>query len=465
MQSFLFKKVDSASLALFRIFFGILAFVDVMISYIGYHFIYPSYGLDQFRFKYFGFEWIEPFPEPLLSIVFFLMLTASVLITIGKWYRPAVIFFTLGISYVFLLEKAHYLNHAYLFIWICASMCFLPASSYWSLDAQKNPELKSSRIPHWCVLLLQFYMAVVYFFGGIAKLNWDWLNGQPLKIWLDQKTNYPIIGSFIGEDWVAYFMSYGGLALDLFVVPFLIFRRTRKFAFVFVLLFHLVNLILFEIGIFPFLSTALSLLYFGPSSARRWIRSLGERFSLFRKFSLEEHDGYLQLWQSKKKYRTLITAILGLVVITHLLLPLRHHLFKGDVAWTEEGHRYSWRMMLRTKSGKGHFLVKDKTSGKETRISTSAYGLSKRQKHKLLTHPDMIWEFAQHIAEEYNAKGQEVEVMAKIRCRLNDGKYAVYIDPEVDLANVTWEAFKRSSWVLDEGDMADFEKAPSIYPK
>ena len=44
-----------------------------------------------------------------------------------------------------------------------------------------------------------------------------------------------------------------------------------------------------------------------------------------------------------------VLAFLAVYVAVQLLVPLRHLLYPGDVAWTEEGHRFSWRMRLREK--------------------------------------------------------------------------------------------------------------------
>jgi hypothetical protein len=63
--------------------------------------------------------------------------------------------------------------------------------------------------------------------------------------------------------WLTFF-SYGGLALDLFVVPFLLFKKTRWFAIAFTFLFHFMNSKLFAIGIFPYVMFFLTFLFFSP---------------------------------------------------------------------------------------------------------------------------------------------------------------------------------------------------------
>lgn len=452
----LFQPVDIASLVFFRVVFGILGFADVLNTYIYYHWMVDAYDPEKFRFRYYGFEWVHPLPEPFLSLFFLMLCGLAILVMLGKWYRVSSLLFALGFAYTFLLEKSHYLNHGYLFCWVSFVMIFLPAHRQFSADVLRRPGLKSDTAPFWCLFLLQFMMGVVYFYGGIAKLNADWLNAIPLKQWLEQKSNAPVIGPLLGQDWMAYFMAYGGLLLDLTVVFFLLFRKTRPWAFAATLFFHLMNHLVFNIGIFPFLSVALTALFFPPDFPRRLFRKLLSRASWLRRIEdwwEREVAGcsvpQVPLWQQADRWRGAIAAALLLVVLFHLLVPLRHHLFPGDVAWTEEGHRYSWRMMLRSKQGYGIFIVRDKATGEETDIDPVDW-LEKKQLRNLYTHPDMILQFAHHLKDAYREQGKDVEVFADIRAQLNFREYCAYIDSTVDLAREEWQFFRHSQWILPE---------------
>ncbi len=451
----LFQPVDIASLALFRIVFGLLGFADVFGTWIYYHLIKNAYDPAGFQFKYYGFEWVQPLPEPWMSMLLLSICACALLVMLGKWYRISATLFAFGFTYTYFLEKAHYLNHAYLFCWISFIMIFLPTARQLSLDVKKRPALKSDTTPYWCLFVLQLLMGIVYFFGGIAKLNADWLNAIPLKQWISYRAERPVIGPLMAQEWMAYFMAYGGLLLDLFVVFFLIFRRTRPWAFAAVLYFHFMNLLVFNIGIFPFLSVMLTSLYFHPAYPRRFVNWLAGRWPWFRRqreawaSRTARPDQPAPMWQSAPRNRPYILLGLSGLVAIHMLLPLRHHLYPGDVTWTEEGHRYSWRMMLRSKSGFGNFRLVDKASG-ETFYIDPEDELSNRQVRKMYTHPDMILQFAHFLEQRYEAQGQEVAVYAEIRCRLNYRDYQVYIDPDVDLTQVGWSFWAPSDWILPE---------------
>lgn len=452
--SLLFQPIDIASLVFFRVVFGILAFADILSSFAWYHLHENAYDPKEFQFNYYGFEWVGPLPEPFMSIFFIVMLFISIAIVIGYRYVLATTLFAFGFTYTFLLEKAHYLNHGYLFCWISFVMIALPAHRAFSVDIWRKPHLYRRSIPFWSLAILPFLMGIVYFFGGIAKINPDWLQAMPLKIWLGRKSDLPVIGPVLGLESTAYFMAYGGLLLDLLVVAFLLNKRTRIWAFGCVLFFHFMNHLVFNIGIFPFLSIALTALYFSPSFPRRMANKLQKRFAFFRRIGerweqrLNRADSITQanLWQEKLSLRPWIIASLIVVATIHCMLPLRHHFYPGDVAWTEEGHRYSWRMMLRTKSGIGDIKVRF-ADGAEKHIDSDEY-LSRKQFRKMLTHPDMILQFAHHIRDEYLAQGDTVAIFANIRVRLNGKERQFLVDPAVDLAKIEWQHFRHSDWIV-----------------
>jgi hypothetical protein len=455
-MDFLFRKIDISSLVFFRIVFGILGFADVLGNWIGKHWIERSFDAANFQFKYFGFHWVKTLPEPWLSLVFIIGMIAGLGIAFGKWYRWSALIFALVYSYIYFLEKSYYLNHGYLTMVISWWIIFMPLAKHYSLDALAKPATVQTKVSYWPLFLLQASMGIVYFFGGIAKINSDWLlEGQPMRIWLGSKSDMPILGGIYGQEWVAYFMSWSGMLLDLLVVFFLINKRTRIYALIFVIFFHFNNLLLFMIGIFPFLSVTLTLLFFEPDFPRRIWGWLEKRGAIFRRLS----DWWNRVFdinpttnQSQPEFgnwkRKVLKVAIGIYLLLMLALPFRHHLIPGDVAWTEEGHRYSWRMMLRQKQAYGSFTVKNLSTNKVERINIRDH-LTKRQKRKMLTHPEMILQFAHYLRDQYSAEyGNEVAVYADIRAKLNGRKYQQYIDPEVDLAKEEFSWWKHKEWVV-----------------
>jgi len=387
-------------------------------------------------------------------LVFLITMVAAVGIILGWHYRISTIIWTLGFLYSFMLEKAFYLNHGYLFSVVSMVMIFLPAHRNYSLDAWQGRVTRVRHISYWPVFMLCFLMGLVYFYGGIAKINPDWLNGLPLKVWLKYKKDYFIIGPLLEKEWVAYAMSYGGLLLDLFITFFLIFKRTRIMAFLAVISFHLINMMVFQIGIFPWFSTAITAMYFSSDFPRRVFKWLGAKIKKIQPWIDKWNNAWNKipeedLHQSsigKNWIRTLIVALCAI----QILIPLRQHFYDGNTAWTESGHRGSWRMMLRGKSGRGSFIVLEEGTKRKEKVRPRDY-LYSRQEKKLYGQPDMILEFAHFLKRKYEKEGWKNPVVyADIKVRLNGRKYARYVKKDFDLGSWEWKFMESPEWLLEE---------------
>src|SRR5690606_10495997 len=130
-------------------------------------------------------------------------------------------------------------------------------------------------------------------------------------------------------------------------------------------------------------------------------------------------------------YKNLFLCVGTVYFLIQLALPLRHWFIPGDVLWTEEAHRMSWRMMLRSKGGYMHFKVVDKESGK-TELVYPKDRLSPKQRRIVATKPDVIWQFAQRLKKEYAADGKDVAVYAIGKLSVNRRPSHPFIDPETD---------------------------------
>ena len=435
----LFKPVDISFLVYFRIVFGAIMLWEVT-RFFEYDWIRRYYIEPAMHFTYYGFSWVRPWPGRGMYIHFYILGFAAAFIIIGFCYRAAAAVFFLGFTYVFLLDQARYLNHFYLVCLISFLLIFLPADRAFSVDTLLRPKIRSDVVEAWTLWLLRAQVGIAYFFGGIAKLNSDWLWGaEPMRIWLSPFINLPLFGPIVQNERVVYAFAYGGLLLDLLVVPLFLWRRTRPFAFVAAILFNLMNAVMFNIGIFPWFMLAASLIFFSPDLLRRFVRAVkSPGYSGLEdeapKPAVEtpppavETRGPLSMRQ--KRIVWLVTAYLGL----HFILPLRHYLYPGNVSWTEEGHNFSWHMKLRTKRGKAIFTVTHPASGQAWTVDPAKY-LPDWQLRKMATKPDLIVQFAHYLVDEKRREGYDgVEVRAQVMSSLNGRKPQMMIDPNVDLA-------------------------------
>ena len=152
--------------------------------------------------------------------------------------------------------------------------------------------------------------------------------------------------------------------------------------------------------------------------------------------------------RTQAPYRKWVAASLIGLFAMQIFLPLRNLAFNNDVNWTEEGHRYSWRMMLRSKQGYGKYKVTDLTTGEEWKVAPRD-SLHPKQYRKMATHPDMILQYAHHLRDVYAEQGRDVAVHGIFKVRLNGRARRPYIDPTVDLGRTEW-SWGEKGWVLPE---------------
>ena len=145
--------------------------------------------------------------------------------------------------------------------------------------------------------------------------------------------------------------------------------------------------------------------------------------------------------------RRVIMILIGLWVASQILIPMRHHLYPGDTSWTELGHRFAWQMKLRDKRARADFVVRDPATGEQWRVELPRY-LTPRQIVKMAPRPDMVLQFAHHLANLARAAGIEnPEVRVTLLASLNGRPYVHLIDPDVNLAAVPRD-LGQADWIM-----------------
>ena len=422
------QPIDIAGIVFFRIAFGLILMWETF-RYFDHNWIERYFIEPDFFFTYEGFGWLTPWPGDGMYTHFYVLGLLAFFIAIGFLYRISTVLFFLGFSYIFLLDKTNYLNHFYLITLLSFILIFLPANRAYSVDAKIFPKIRTDWVPSWTLWWLRLQLGIVYIYGGIAKINGDWLRGEPMRKWLAARDDFGIIGRWFTEEWMVYLFSYSGLLLDLFIFPLLLFQKTRFPAAIVLTSFHLLNDKLFTIGIFPWFMIAATAIFFPPEKLRFW-----DQFNLKKPTSF--HTPKWVFWG------------LSIYFFIQLTVPFRHFLFDGNVSWTEEGHRFSWHMKLRSKSTKIAFYVLDHQTKLRTEVDLSDY-LTKRQRSKIKSKPDMIVQFAHYLAEQKKQEGQKnVSVFARSQCGLNGRPRTDLINTTVDLSKVDYPFYKKADWIL-----------------
>lgn len=446
--------IDIASLAVFRVLFGAIMLWEVARFF--YHgWIRPYYVDPAFHFTYFLFDWVQPWPGNWMYLHFWVLGVLAISIMAGAMYRISTTLFFLGISYVFLLDQATYLNHMYLVCVVSFLMIFVPCHRAYSVDAWNWPGWRASVAPTWALWVLRFQIAVPYTYGGIAKLNLDWLQGEPVRMWLAGRASRSAVPWLLTSEWTVYVVSYGGLLFDLFIVPLLLWRRTRVPAFLVALFFHLSNWYLFNIGIFPWFMIAGTLLFFAPS----WPREALARVWSFGRALVPRRAApslaTLQIAPSiplpaPRRPGRLETAVLGLLalhVAFQLLFPFRHWLYPGDVAWNEEGHRFAWRMKLRDKSHTVTYYAVVPGTSTFWQLQPREF-VRRWQESEMDGRPDMVLQLVHYMKQRLAEQGYpDVQIYVRALTSLNGRQRADLIDPTVDLTTKQ-RTFWPADWLL-----------------
>lgn len=436
-QRRLCAPVDAASLGLFRIGFGLIA-AWWAIDYLRLGLVTGFYVEPRMHFPYYLFSYVQPWPGAGPYLHFAVMALLGVLIGVGIHYRIVMPMFALGFGIIFLWDRANYNNHYYLLVLVSGVMSFLPLNRAFSLDALQQRTHGQSTVPVWVLWLIRFHIGLPYFFGGVSKLDGDWLSGIVMQEFLPVATQSHPVLSRLSVPGVSAAIAWGGLIFDLIVVPLLLWRRTRLIAYASAVLFHITNHFLFQIHIFPWFMLMATTVFFEPDWPRRLLR-------------FAPVDVTLPNWQPWSWRQRSIAAVVVAYVVLQICLPLRHWCYGGDIGWHERGHYFAWRMMLRSKRSAVRYYVTDPVLG-ETWHPNYLTVLSPQQLTKFGRDPEMILDLAHFLAEEYRRDtGRHVEVRALVLTIYNGRKVQLLVDPTVDLAREP-RGFHYRQWILPQNE-------------
>jgi len=446
LNSYFHKTTSAAPLAVFRITFGVMMLFGI-IRFWAMGWIDKLYIQPDFFFSYYGFEWVKPLGS-FTYILFFVCGLSALFVAIGFKYRLAIITFFVSFLYIELMDKTTYLNHYYFISVLSFLLIFLPAGNYFSWDAVRNTKITFNVIPKWNIDAVKLLLAIVYFYAGLAKLNSDWLiQAMPLKIWLPTTNDLPIIGHLFQYEWVIYAFSWSGALYDL-CIPFLLYyKKTRTWGFVFVVVFHVLTASLFPIGMFPYIMIVSTLIFFDASFHQKILTGLSSIVGI--KSNTHHVESILlfkpSIW-NKLKVATLVVFFALQVIV-----PFRHLLYKQELFWTEQGYRFSWRVMLMEKAGHAQFKIVDGTTDRWFYVDNSDF-LTSFQEKQMATQPDFILEYAHYLKKHFSLqKHQDISVFVDSFVALNGRRSTRYIDSNIDLTKEQ-ESFAHKTWILPFND-------------
>jgi len=284
---------DLRTLALFRVFLGLLIIVDLVnrSKYLSDH--YTDYGVVSRSLAVQEIsQWSFSF-HLASSAVFFqivMMLVAGVIafaLIIG--YRTKLVTFLSWVLLISIQNRNQLLLQGGdgLFILLLFWSMFLPLGARYSFDAIRRPLVLavSNDYFSFASVALKIQCMSVYFFGAIIKSYSDsWIpEGNAIYYALNVDQLVSPVGAWFRElsptllqglTYYIWVLQMIGPILMLSPLFFLPFRYLMIFCFV---TMHASFIIFMEIGLFPFISIA-SLLAFTPSAFWEWFAEYRKRF-------------------------------------------------------------------------------------------------------------------------------------------------------------------------------------------
>jgi hypothetical protein len=479
--SILFKEVSASSLGVLRLLFGFILLED----FVNFH-DYFVYYLEPSKFynTYDFFHWVHLLPNYLLSVFFYGAIGSCILFALGIHYRLNAIITFLSWTYIFLADKGHYNNHFYLVAIFLFFFCVVDADR-WGTPVKKAKQT----VPYWQVLLFRWQIAIVYLYGGIAKLHYDWLAGFPMQYWLvDVSATYSeSVQPLMRSTEMAYLFSYGGLLFDLTIAFFLLSKKWRRWALIPVVAFHTLNDFMWSIGDFPTIMLASTAIFFAPNWAEKtyeryhkkqllkvalglglilgigyglsisdlfkgtnlYIKMISYPILAYLFFRGNEYQKESDNKETAFSRKRISLAFLTIWFAFQLTLPLRHFLYKGDPSWTGEGHLFAWRMMLVDTVDAWRMKVVIPETGEELPIALDQY-INYRQYRKMRRTPKSFLRFAHFIRDRVKENGVENPIIKmEIWKSVNNRTPQLINDTTLNYAIVPYSATSSVTWMTD----------------
>jgi hypothetical protein len=216
-------------------------------------------------------------------------------------------------------------------------------------------------------------------------------------------------------------------------------------AYLTVVVFHGLTAILFPIGMFPYVMIVAALIFFSADFHLRLIGLLNKIVKCPAEFI---NPGIA--FRYKVGVQRMMLSFFALFFVLQLLLPFRYMCYPGELFWTEQGYRFSWRVMLMEKAGYAQFTIKDGT-GKYAIANNNEF-LTVLQEKMMSTQPDMVLYYAHLLRDHYARLGfKSPRVYVDSYVVLNRRSGRVFINPKTDLAKEE-ESFKPKLWILPLND-------------
>ena len=418
LRGWLARPTDLASLAWFRIAFGVLAGAE------GYRLVSDDIVMDLWmypgvRLEWPALAWLPAWTGTAPMFHFLALMPLGLAVATGTLFRASCALLAIGWLYPLAVRPTAFLAEAAFLGVLAGVLACTPANRQLSVDATRRPALRAREGPAWPLLLLRAQLTWMQLSAGLALLNGDWLRGYPLALWLPERAGMPLLGWVhespdfaVGASWV--------LAVVLVTGPVALWgRRTRVPALVALSACLLWLSQTFALGAVPWVLLAGNLLFLSPAWPRRC-------------FSWPEGEGALAPRAPGKPALGLAAAWL----VAQLALAPLPWVSGGGSAWRAPGYGSPWQLVDAAKGGAVQLTLTDPSTGEQTGFDPSAE-LTWWQYRRVATHPALLQLYAQRVARRVEEAGRaRAQVRALTLVTLNGREPQRLVSPKADLAAV-----------------------------
>jgi hypothetical protein len=172
-------------------------------------------------------------PPPILVSLCVARTVAALLFTAGVLARPAGLIAGL-LGYLTVLQDPAGFNAALHVLFL--GTCLLAVTDSASAIALKPAPAWSPTSSAW---LLRVWVASIYLWSGVAKVNADWLNGRTLQLFLEEGAFRTAVAPLLaGSSALRSLVAHGLVVFEVGLAGALLWPRTRRAAVVAAVIFH-----------------------------------------------------------------------------------------------------------------------------------------------------------------------------------------------------------------------------------
>lgn len=379
LAAWLATPVSGGSLALLRVGVGTAlawraAFLASEESGLSRLWLLISGDQVAWRIPWPGLEAVGPWPEPWMTVQLWALIAVSALLAVGAWPRLMAALACFAWTHTWLCDAMLGHDDAYLLSLLTFLLIWMPSGRRFAVGnllrrLVRRPALPDT-VPRWCVGLLRAQFCLVWTFAGLARLARDFLSRhEPMASFLadalpsgEAAPEAEGAAHLLESAPFVALVSWSEVLVPLVLAPLLLLRRTRYAALALAAAFFTFrHVAVFGDGTAPLLLALSGVLVFlapdWPSRLLRWLRRPGIARPDLRwaipGLVLLPGAGALLGWAAAPSapiagdappgLRRFALAGLVAWLAVQVVVPLRPWLIDGDVRWTTEGEKFSWR--------------------------------------------------------------------------------------------------------------------------